>query len=76
MMNLLEINQRIKEAGNQTAIGNISNNLSRVINREMVEMFAEERHVLLISRLQPCFPIFKFYNQKSGQTQPGKEMGG
>lgn len=75
MMNLLEINQRIKEAGNQT-VRDISKNISRVMKREMVELLTEEWPTLSISRLQPRFPIFMFYNQNSGQTEPRKEIGG
>lgn len=41
MMNLLEINQRIKEAGNQTVIRDISNNVSGVMKREMVDLLTE-----------------------------------
>lgn len=41
MMNLLEINQRIKEAGNQTVISDISNNVSGVMKREMVDLLTE-----------------------------------
>ena len=76
MMNFLETNQRIKEAGNQTVISAICKNISRVIKREMVELLAEELPTLHTSRLQPCFPTFKFYSQNSGQTPPGKETGG
>lgn len=41
MMNLLEINQRIKEAGNQIVIRDISNNVSGVMKREMVDLLTE-----------------------------------
>lgn len=76
MMNLLEINQRIKEAGNQTVIRDISNNVSGVMKREMVDLLTEGWPTLPTAGLQPCFPIFKFYNPNSGQTQPRKEVGG
>lgn len=51
MTDLLEINHRIREAGNQTVISDISKDISTVMRREMVEFLTEEGPTLPVPRL-------------------------